>query len=107
MSKPLVVHPEAKAESQAAFDWYFDRNPVAAERLAQEIRQAYQDISKTPQRYATYPYGPGQFRLLRNFPYSVIYFEHDDHVGVYAVAHNSRKPGYWSKRTNDPSAQKP
>jgi len=103
MVKPLVVHPEAKAESQAAYDWYFERNPGAADRLIQEIRQAYQDILNCPQRYAEYPYGPGQFRLLRSFPYFVIYLEHDDHIGVYAVAHSSRKPGYWTERTDDSS----
>ena len=34
----------------------------------------------------------------RPFHYSVIYRERDDGISVIAVAHPSRKPGYWLDR---------
>jgi len=35
---------------------------------------------------------------LRRFPYFVVYREHVDHVEVIALAHTSRRPGYWRSR---------
>ena len=38
-----------------------------------------------------------RFRLSR-FPYIVFYLELDDTIWVAAVAHTSRRPGYWRDR---------
>jgi toxin ParE1/3/4 len=35
---------------------------------------------------------------LRRFPYSVIYRTKSDEVQVIALAHQRRRPGYWSGR---------
>jgi hypothetical protein len=37
---------------------------------------------------------------LDRFPYTIVY-EEDDVNGpqIYAIAHQSRKPGYWNDRT--------
>lgn len=35
---------------------------------------------------------------LRRFPYSVIYVAFPEEVRVLAIAHQRRKPGYWSGR---------
>lgn len=35
---------------------------------------------------------------LRRFPYSIIYQLRPDEVRVIALAHQSRKPGYWRGR---------
>ena len=42
----------------------------------------------------------GQTRKLRlgKFPYSLVYRVSDDVITVLAVAHQSRKPGYWQGR---------
>lgn len=37
--------------------------------------------------------------VLRRFPHSIIYTVIDDTLFVVAVAHESRKPGYWRSRT--------
>jgi plasmid stabilization system protein ParE len=36
---------------------------------------------------------------LRRFPYSVIYYLHDEDLRVIAIAHHRRRPGYWSDRS--------
>jgi len=36
--------------------------------------------------------------LLARFPYSVYYLSRDDEVLILAVAHGSRRPGYWRHR---------
>jgi toxin ParE1/3/4 len=36
---------------------------------------------------------------LRRFPYSIVYYLRDDSIRILAVAHQSRKPGFWRSRT--------
>lgn len=35
---------------------------------------------------------------LRRFPYSIVYDLHTDRIRILAVAHQSRKPGFWRDR---------
>jgi hypothetical protein len=43
-------------------------------------------------------------RVLTNrFPYAIIYLEYGDETLVVAIAHTSRRPGYWKNRmTHNP-----
>lgn len=36
---------------------------------------------------------------LRRFPYSIVYYLRGDSIRILAVAHQSRKPGFWRGRT--------
>lgn len=36
--------------------------------------------------------------LLQHFPYFVVYRERDEDLHIIAIAHASRKPGYWRHR---------
>lgn len=36
---------------------------------------------------------------LRRFPYCIVYYLRDDSIRILAVAHQSRKPGFWRSRT--------
>lgn len=36
---------------------------------------------------------------LRRFPYSIVYYLSKGHIRILAVAHQSRKPGFWRDRT--------
>lgn len=36
---------------------------------------------------------------LRRFPYSIVYYISQTDVRILAVAHQSRKPGFWRGRT--------
>lgn len=35
---------------------------------------------------------------LRRFPYSIVYYRRADSIRILAVAHQSRKPGFWRGR---------
>lgn len=37
--------------------------------------------------------------VMAGWPYTIVYSLEDDIVFVWAIAHHSRKPGYWRKRT--------
>ncbi len=36
---------------------------------------------------------------MRRFPYSVVYYLRESEVRVLAIAHQSRKPGFWRGRS--------
>jgi len=97
-SKSVELHEEASAEYDAAFDWYLERSPDAALRFDAEVDRALAEIIQAPQRWAAGPHGTRRF-LLRQFPFTLIYQERTSgEIQVLALAHTSRKPGYWKGR---------
>ncbi len=94
----LLFHRLAKKEAQAAEAWYHARNSDAAARFRLMVERTANRIASAPD---TYPLIRGQYRQLRvtGFPYSLIYrVQNDQSVMVVAVAHTSRRPGYWQRR---------
>jgi plasmid stabilization system protein ParE len=91
-------HDEAAVEYDAAFDWYLTRSPDAALKFDAEVDRAFAQIIQAPQRWAAGPHSTRRF-LLRQFPFTLIYREQtSSDIQIVAVAHTSRKPGYWKRR---------
>jgi len=91
-------HDEATAEYEAAFDWYLERSPDAALGFDVEVDRALAQIIAAPQRWAAGPHATRRF-LLRKFPFTLIYRERaSGKIQILAVAHTSRRPGYWKRR---------
>lgn len=93
-----LFHEEAAAEYDAAFEWYLERSPDAALRFDAEVEQGLAQIYESPRRWAAGSHSTRRF-LLRQFPFILIYRERPDaSIQIVAVAHTSRRPGYWAKR---------
>ena len=98
MAVPSVrFHPDAIAEAKAAYEWYAERNPAAANAFMAVLNDAVNRIPNSPERWPLHLHGTRKF-LLRRFPYSVIYRLTDAAIQVVAVAHGRRRPGYWKTR---------
>ena len=94
----MELHEQAASEYDAAFDWYLQRSPEAALKFGAEFERALGEIARAPQRWASGSYNTRRF-LLRKFPFLVIYRERAaGDIQVVALAHASRKPGYWKER---------
>jgi plasmid stabilization system protein ParE len=89
----------AGQEYQSAFRWYARRSNQAALDFESEVNQALQRIAATPNRWPVYQ-GSDRFVRVRRIPY-VLYYRIVDptQVLIMAVAHASRRPGYWLRRT--------
>jgi len=96
-SKPFQFHPEAEEEYLASLSWYRDRSPVAATNFESAVEVALQTIQKAPQRWPIY-FNDFRKYVLRQFPFSIIYQEFLSEIVIFAVAHGSRRPGYWRER---------
>jgi plasmid stabilization system protein ParE len=94
---PVDFDRRAIAEARSAWRWYARRSPAAAARFQAELDRAVAEIGSTPSRWPQYIMGTRCVRL-RRFRYLVVYTESLSLVRVIAVAHGSRKPGYWRRR---------
>jgi len=93
----LLFHPEADAEYSAGVRWYDDRSPHAAFRFETEVDHVLELICADPAMFPLYD-EVHRFALVRRFPYSVVYRFLSGQLYVIAVAHSSRRPGYWQDR---------
>jgi|SRR6516165_10383480 plasmid stabilization system protein ParE len=93
----LDFHPRAVAEARAAWRWYARRSPATAARFLSQLDHAMAQIAAGPQQWPAYLRGTRMYRLAR-FPYLVVYRELPGIIQVIAVAHTSRRPGYWQRR---------
>lgn len=93
------LHEEAEAELNDAVMYYAERaTPRVALAFLDEFERAI-DLLQLNQQLGISKYGGIRIHPLRRFPYSIAYRE-DAEAGprVYAVAHQSRQPGYWRNR---------
>ena len=97
MPKGLRIHSQTQEEINEAFDWYFRRNPQAANVFLTEIGNSLQQIRSHPQLYSPFTKNTRR-RILAGFPYSVIFQEKDETILIVAIAHAKRRAGYWRKR---------
>jgi plasmid stabilization system protein ParE len=91
------LHPEAIAEARAARQWYESRSAAAAAAFMAELDVALERIEEAPGAWPRYLAATRRY-LLRRFPFFVVYRESGAGVHIVAVAHASRRPGYWIGR---------
>lgn len=97
--RPYRFHPKALAEYEAAVTWYADRSFVAAVGLSDLVAAGIDDIRRQPQAWPRWPgHDDVRRRVLRRFPYSVIYLLERREIVIVAIAHHKRRPGYWLQR---------
>lgn len=96
--KLLLIQRQARQDLQEAAAWYRERNASVAERFVAEVERTFELIERFPATGAWIPAVPGPARRLpvNGFPYHVVFEEFLDRIEVLAVAHDRRRPGYWS-----------
>jgi hypothetical protein len=93
----LTYHPEATIEVRDARRWYEDQRSGLGDEFLQQVMQAEDFVESRPLSCSQYLYGTRRYRL-RRFPFDVVITVVGSEVKVIAVAHTSRKPGYWRHR---------
>ena len=93
----VEILPEAEAEIGEAFHWYLERSAIAADAFRVEVFAAIDGLGDSADRWPVDEDGLRRY-VLRHFPYTVHYEVIDERATVLAVAHQRRRPGYWSAR---------
>ncbi len=103
MPKPVRVDPEAEEDIDAGVAWYEGQRAGLGREFLDEVRLAVRSLA-TPGPECRPALGiPKDLgvrrKLVRRFPYVVIFVELATAVRVIAVPHARRRPGHWKLRT--------
>ena len=96
--KNIRYHEAAEAELLHEIGYLELRTKGLGRRFLSEIRKAESSIAEFPLSAAEIRPGIRR-RVLHKFRYSLIYSEEQEELVILAVAHSSRRPGYWIDRT--------
>jgi plasmid stabilization system protein ParE len=95
----VVFHRLASRELRAASQWYRARSERACQRFRQAVLNAVDRIAANPHAHATLA-DPYRCARVCRFPYLLIFETRPNGtVFVVAVAHTSRRPGYWRRQS--------
>jgi plasmid stabilization system protein ParE len=89
----------AESDFSEALDYYLNdaQSPMAASDFADEVDHALDAIRNSP---LTFPEFEGEVRvkLLRRFPYSILYLVEESEIILHSIIQQERMPGYWKHR---------
>jgi len=92
-----AFHPDAELEYTEAISFYESRMVGLGRSFAAAVERTVSLIREHPD--AGPPAGVNRRRwLVSRFPYSIVYRLEPESVVIVAVAHQSRRPGYWRRR---------
>ena len=94
------LHEEAANEIRAAKDWYLTKGPDVAQHFLEALSHALSRILSQPSMSARYLYSTRAVKLHR-FSHVIVYKEVQGVIHVVALAHTSRRKGYWRRRLRD------
>jgi len=97
MRLPVRIHEAAEAEIQEAADFYDIESLGLSAEFADEIEHAVEHISLYPHA-APVARSSLRAKALLKFPYSLVYFVGEIEITLLAVAHQKRRPFYWTSR---------
>ncbi len=91
-------HVEARVEFLEAVSRYESEVPGLGARFITEVNRCIGLILEAPRIGAPFGNKLRRFPLNDGFPFSLVYTVRGDTIFIVAVAHQSRKPGYWKRR---------
>jgi len=96
------ISPEAAIELEEAAAWYEHEQIGLGSRLLDAFEHAVKLLEEpnpplTPVEGKAGMLGARKL-ILHKFPFSLIVSEMDSSLAIVALAHHSRKPGYWRDR---------
>jgi plasmid stabilization system protein ParE len=94
---PVIFLDPAEEEMIAAALYYEDQTVGLGEHFVAEVQHAVQRIAEHPTANRIIKREVRR-RLLRRFPFGILYRIEKDEIIIAAVMHLRRRPGYWSER---------
>ena len=96
MSK-VKFHPEAELEMLEAAVWYEGEQKGLGKRFLNHVQDAIGSLSVKPSIHRVVE-GDVRRKLVKTFPYGVLFRILPEYIVVIAVMHLHREPDYWRKR---------
>ncbi len=99
--KPARFLAPAERELNDAARYYEGRALGLGTDFLERVAVAVQDIRQHPERWPI-ARGSVRRRLVRRFPFALLYQMDGDEVVILAVMHLRRHPEYWTDRIQQP-----
>ena len=93
----LSFHRLAELELEEAAHYYESNSPGLGTKFLDSIEACAQSILAFPSSGRVIR-GQIRQRLVRGFPYAIVYRGTADRIRVLAVMHTRRRPSYWAGR---------
>jgi toxin ParE1/3/4 len=91
-------HPDVAAEHLAEVAFYESRRKGLGSRYLASFNAAMERVCRDPKQFRI-ECEPDFRRIpLRGFPFAIIYRDVGGQIQILAVAHQRRRPGYWTTR---------
>ena len=97
-ARKVFLHPGADAELAEAVRYYEEEEEGLGARFEAEIVRCARLIQRAPEAAPVVRPKGLRRKVLQRFPYSLIYAVEPDRIRIVAIAHQRRRPGYWSHR---------
>jgi len=91
------LRPAALAELTDAWRWYEEKREGLGDEFRACLDAAMAEIARSPLAWPQVR-GEARRRVVRRFPYAVIYLIEAEHIEVLAVFHTARDPKVWQGR---------
>ena len=95
--KGIIFLPPAEEEMLDAARFYESRVRGLGREFLAEVRHASEKITEHPEA-ATPIRANIRRRLIKRFPFGILYINDPDEIVIVAVMHLRQRPGYWRGR---------
>jgi len=96
--KRVIFHSEAEWDLHQANLFYEKERTGLGRELRQEVEETVRRIQRSPQAFPLQSDQETRKGLVHRFPYTVVFIELGEVLWIAAVAHQKRRPQYWSDR---------
>ena len=97
--KPLEFHSQASEELIDSAQFFEGASSGLGDRFLDALHELLERIKSYPSYGASILGRRTRVARVSGFPYDVVYRDEPSRIYVVAIAHQSRKPGYWKGRT--------
>jgi len=96
MTRELRFSARIWPEVADAIVWHEEQRAGRGAEVATLLERVFEEIGLWPERWPFSTSGPPyRRRVLLPVPYVVFYVADENSVEIVALAHTSRRPGYW------------
>ena len=93
----VILHSEAEDEFLDVVRFYAERSRRIGTEFAEQLREGIDFITMHPTGSPVLR-GDVRKKVLRKFPYSIVYSIEPDQFVILAIMRHERRPGYWLHR---------
>jgi plasmid stabilization system protein ParE len=94
-------HDEARLELIAQVGYYEAAREGLGDAFNSEVEAIVEVVARNPDSGLQYNFGTLR-KVLKRFPFSVVYVVLPAEVVILAIAHFRKRPGYWRDRSVNP-----